>query len=622
MNIYAPGSLIANRYEVVSKPLVGGMGIVYLCMDNQEDRPVAIKTIQPKYMPNRTVRDRFLREGTAWIDLGTHPHIVRCYAVDYIDPIAFLCLEFVAKEQGRDGASLRSWIGSPMPIDQALLFTLQIALGMKHAAEKITGFVHRDLKPENILVGAYKLPDTEINCVKVTDFGLALIQKDDSEEHKEDQDSQTFKHTHLTHGIIGTPLYMAPEQWKGEAVGVYTDIYALGCILYELLTGKPAAQGSTIIDLQTIHCEGRLATLPEDLPDPITSLLTRSFELCGKNRYTTWNEIVCVLDSALQICCKKSLPIGNDTELADGKVKIQMGWSFRAIGHAYLDIGKAYIAKAYFEKGVQIGRSCNDDGLIAANLGNLGLAFGALGELQQAAACHNSALEIARNIHARRVESNCLVNLGLSLIDLGDFHNALGYLEQALCIDREIGNVEMEGNILGNIGIAYYHLGQVQKAISYYRQALEKDLSLGNKRDIGADMGNLGLALIDVGDYSHAVDYLVQHLDIAKNIGDRNGEGNALCNLGIAFKKKGDLTRAVSFYSQALDVAQELKDIGLTAMANYNLALLYVQLGNLEQAISCLQRASHSWRQIGYIDAYQDAQQLETMLQNRNKRKK
>src|SRR5512135_3729636 len=107
---YSPGAHIADRYEVAACPLMGGMGIVYICFDHQEQRPVALKTFKPEHLPDRAARDRFLREGTAWVDLGAHPHIVRCYRVLRIDPEVYLVLELIAKEQDREDASLRSWL--------------------------------------------------------------------------------------------------------------------------------------------------------------------------------------------------------------------------------------------------------------------------------------------------------------------------------------------------------------------------------------------------------------------------------------------------------------------------------------------------------------------------------
>jgi serine/threonine protein kinase len=290
MNIYPPGARIAGQYEVAGRPLVGGMGIVYMCLDHEEDRPVALKTFKPEYLPDRAARDRFLREGTAWVDLGAHPHVVRCYRVLRIDPEVYLVLELVAKEQGRDDASLRAWLtpGQPLPVEQALLFGLQIARGMRHAAEVVPGFVHRDLKPENVLVGADHLSNAPTNRLRVTDFGLAAVLESAGQRVDESAISDTGhapRNTQLTHGIVGTPLYMAPEQWRGESVTTGTDIYAWGCMLYEMLAGQRAAAGHSLSALQRAHCEGDLRPLPPDLPESVRALLTCCLAVEPGERY-------------------------------------------------------------------------------------------------------------------------------------------------------------------------------------------------------------------------------------------------------------------------------------------------------------------------------------------------
>ena len=118
MNLYPPGALIAERYEVAGRPLLGGMGIVYLCFDHGNDKcPVALKTFKPEYLPDRAARDRFLREGDMWVKLEAHPHIVRAYEVVHVGDgtEVYLVLELVAKR--RRDALLRSWLipGKPLP---------------------------------------------------------------------------------------------------------------------------------------------------------------------------------------------------------------------------------------------------------------------------------------------------------------------------------------------------------------------------------------------------------------------------------------------------------------------------------------------------------------------------
>ncbi len=84
MGTYPPRARIAGRYEIASRPLMGDMGIVYLCLDHEQDRPVALKTFKSESLPDHTARDRFLREGTTWVNLGRHPHIVRAYGVEWV----------------------------------------------------------------------------------------------------------------------------------------------------------------------------------------------------------------------------------------------------------------------------------------------------------------------------------------------------------------------------------------------------------------------------------------------------------------------------------------------------------------------------------------------------------
>jgi serine/threonine protein kinase len=231
MQIYAPGTKI-GQYLVLSRPMMGGMGVVYACHDLQNDRAVALKTFKPEYLPDRAARDRFLREGTVWVELGKHPHIVRCHEVTYFDPTAFLVLELIVKDEGRQDASLRSWLGQPLPLETALLFSLQIARGLEHATQTLPGFVHRDLKPGNVLVGADKLPGTDVNRLRVTDFGLvAMLTASDQvpmASSAESGNASVLQRTHLTRGIVGTPLYMAPDLGDPRrAIGFYEEAISI-----------------------------------------------------------------------------------------------------------------------------------------------------------------------------------------------------------------------------------------------------------------------------------------------------------------------------------------------------------------------------------------------------------
>jgi hypothetical protein len=132
MKIHTPGTRLA-QYEIVSPPLIGGTNVTYFCHDHERACPAVLRGLRLELLP--AARDGFLQMGTAWVDLGAHPHIVRCHEVLQPESTTEVCLvlELVFWEKGHDDASLRPWLtpGRPLPVLQALLFGLQIARGMR-----------------------------------------------------------------------------------------------------------------------------------------------------------------------------------------------------------------------------------------------------------------------------------------------------------------------------------------------------------------------------------------------------------------------------------------------------------------------------------------------------------
>jgi tetratricopeptide (TPR) repeat protein/tRNA A-37 threonylcarbamoyl transferase component Bud32 len=199
-----------GHYQIQEKLGEGGMGVVYKARDTRLGRNVALKFVKAQFSR------RFEREARA-VAVLNHPHIATLYEVGEHEGVPYLAMELVG------GRPLRG----PLPVKQAIEYGIQMAdaLGAAHAA----GTVHRDLKPGNILV-------TEKGSVKVLDFGLAKL----SEQEGAPASTQTA-------GLAGTPGYLAPEQIEGKAADARSDIFAFGCILYELLSGRRAFPGETII---------------------------------------------------------------------------------------------------------------------------------------------------------------------------------------------------------------------------------------------------------------------------------------------------------------------------------------------------------------------------------------
>jgi tetratricopeptide (TPR) repeat protein len=655
MKIYAPGTRIVGQYEIASKPLIGGMGIVYLCYDHQEDRPVALKTFKPKYIADRAARDRFLREGSHWIELGSHPHIVRCHEVFRIDPEVYLVLELVAKEPGREDASLRSWLipGHPLPIEQSLRFALQIAHGLRHAASVIPGFVHRDLKPENILVGADMLDG--VNRLRVTDFGLVTILSPERFSAPPGADNPDQERTRLTRGVVGTPHYMASEQWRGEPVSAATDIYALGCILYEMLTGKMAAEGNSLHALQQAHCDPQRPSLPDRLPHEVLKVAERCLASMPRDRYGDWETLTGVLTTAYEAATGSVAPAAVKVVSLSKEEDLAAGWSYSEIGASYLNLGKAAVAKDYFERALAAGRVGEAQELESAALGNLGLAYADLGDVWSAINYYEQSLVIDREIGYRRGEGITLSNLGNAYADLGDVQRAIGFFEQALAICREIGNLREESVTLNNLGLAYIDLGDAQRAVSFFEQRLEIARKLEDRRGEGNALDNIGIAYLNLGDAGHAIEFFERALAVSREMGDRRGEGNALGNMGIAYLNLGDARHAISVFEQALAISREIGDrrgegailgnlgsaysnlgharhaldffeqrleiareiddlIGLANVAG-NMAILHAQQGETSRALELAKEAASIFAQIGHTPNIQRAQQLIAQLQ-------
>ena len=622
VSVYPPGARIAGRYEVAGRPLMGGMGIVYPCFDHEEQRPVALKTFRPEFLPDRAARDRFLREGTTWVKLGAHPHIVRCYRVVHIGLEVYLVLDLVAGTEGRADASLRAWLtpGMPLPVDQALLFAVQITRGMQHAAEAIPGFVHRDLKPENVLVGADRLGETGANRLRVTDFGLAAVVEGISEQGAEvggqgAEESRNLGRTQLTRGIVGTPLYMAPEQWRGEPVTMATDVYALGCVLYEMLTGQHAVAGNSLVALERAHCTGQIQPLPDSLPTSARKVTASCLAPEPEGRYGSWVAVEMALAAAYRQVAGRAAPAGDPVGTLGGADRVAIGWSYRDIGDSYRDIGKAEVALGYFERARAAGEAEGERRLEGAGLNSLGLTYHCLGDPRRAISYFERALGLSREIGDRYSEGLSLMNLGSAYNDIGDAQRAVGCHEQALAIAREIGNRRGEGQALGNLGTAYMGLGDTRQAIDCHEQALVIKREIGDQRGEENSLGNLGRAYADLGDTRRAIGCFEHALAIARKIGDRRGEGLGLMNLGITYMDLGDTRRGDDHCQQARAVFEEIGDMMNIARISYNLAAFLAQQGHFAEALPHAQRAAQVFSQIGHAQLAQQAEQLVTQLQ-------
>ena len=263
------GKLLDDRYEQLELIGSGGMSVVYKSLDRKLNRYDAIKILKDDLIADDESRERFLAESRA-IAMLSHPNIVSIYDVGHSDDVGD-AIEYIVMEL-IDGITLKQYIKKRGQLNwkESLHFSAQIAKALAHAHEK--GIIHRDIKPQNIML----LKD---GTIKVADFGIAALQNS-----MEDSDE-----------ALGSVHYMAPEQSKGAAADARSDIYSLGVVMYEMLTGQYPYTGETPEEIAIKHINGnpvRPRKLNKSIPVRLEKIILKAMSSDLQTRYQTAEEMV------------------------------------------------------------------------------------------------------------------------------------------------------------------------------------------------------------------------------------------------------------------------------------------------------------------------------------------
>lgn len=276
-----------GSYKLLAQIGAGGMGEVYKAHDAKLGRDVAIKVLPEAVAHDSARLTRFQREAKILAALN-HPNIATIYGLEQSNSTHFLIMELVSGDTLADRIKRESAV----PVEEALKIAIQIAEALEAAHEK--GITHRDLKPANVKV-------TPEGKVKVLDFGLAKAFAADTTDSNPSQ-SPTLSAVATMQGVLlGTAAYMSPEQARGKAVDKRTDIWAFGCVLYEMLTGKQAFDGEDITEIlaAVVKTEPEWQVLPTTTPAKIRDLLRRSLQKDKTQRMQAAGDIRIEVNEAL-----------------------------------------------------------------------------------------------------------------------------------------------------------------------------------------------------------------------------------------------------------------------------------------------------------------------------------
>ena len=276
-----PAGTFLGPYEIVEPLGSGGMGEVYRARDSRLNRDVAIKVLAPHMADDSIALLRFEREGQALAALS-HPGIVGVFDVGRHEQSAYVVMEFL------EGQTLRSRLGSgPIGIRKSLDYAVQMAYALAAAHER--GIVHRDLKPENVFIGAD-------GRLKILDFGIVSLASASAAVSAETIVPQP--RATAPHMTVGTVGYMAPEQARGQTVDARADIFALGAVLYEMLSGRRAFDGDTTVDVlaNVLHGEPRDLNPQLRVPSALDRIVRRCLEKRPEERFQSARDLAFALE--------------------------------------------------------------------------------------------------------------------------------------------------------------------------------------------------------------------------------------------------------------------------------------------------------------------------------------
>jgi len=446
-----------SHYKILEKLGEGGMGVVYKAEDTKLKRTVALKFLPPELTRDKEAKERFIQEAQAAAALD-HPNICTVHEIDEAEGQTFIAMAYIK------GESLKEKIASgPVKIEKALDITIQVAEGLKEAHEK--GIIHRDIKPANVML-------TEKGQAKITDFGLAKLE--------------WGVDLTKTATIMGTVSYMSPEQAKGGKVDHRTDIWSLGALLYEMLTGKlpfKSRRDQAIVYSILNEDPEPITNIRKDIPKKLERIVLESLEKDPRNRYGDMGALLAELKS---VGLKPKSPSFPDKPTiavlpfvnmsADPENEYFSDGLTEEIINALTKIKDLHVVartSSFAFKGEkidirEIGQKLNVETLLEGSVRKAGNRVRITAQLVKV----KDGYHLWSERFDRNMEDVFAIQDEITAKIMDKLMAALDVRERPL---EEHRPANLEAYDLYLKGRYYYNKFSIDKAISYYRQAVEKD---------------------------------------------------------------------------------------------------------------------------------------------------
>lgn len=530
------GDLIDGRYEVLDVK-AGGMGIVYICYDRGFKKQVALKTLQDKYFVSPSMTARFMWEAETWVRLEKHPNIVQAYYVNRMEERPFICLEYIEGNE-KFGAELKGWIRKGgLDLPTTLNFAIQFCTGMVHASDKFKEmrrpFVYRDVKPSNIMVTSQKV-------VKITDFGLVKLSlgsptggKPDGGDNSGDDNPAATK----TGTVMGTPFYMSPEQWLGRNTDERADIYAFGCVLYEMLTGVPPFKGKDTEDLRDLHIKAPVKEIPY-LPKVLNEIIARCLKKNPGNRYTDFAELRGILSSVYQ-------SFTGQLVAGEEKSDILKAWELVNKGISLFNL-------KYYDEAIKcFGLALRIKPDYAEALRNRGSAYHALGLIDRAIDDYREAIKLKPDY------PEVYYNRGTSYFAIDNVKQAIKDYDTAIKLNPDYAEAYY------NRAVAKRKLLATDEAIADYTRAIEL------KPAYARAYRGRGNAFYSTGRFEEAI------ADYESAMGIDPNSPEVCFNLALACQQHCDNEKAITYWKKFIGLAEkDPNQMERVPVATNNLELL------------------------------------------------